>query len=188
MNKILLLILIIAFGDGNWVEESWSESPNVGGTTFTAISKTTRIINIDEYMKAEGERAKRRLKELAEESNKGSMVQASSQVIDIIDSGEASTYGWGEKLNTHTFSGERFNPDGVSVAMRDVPMGTVVKILDTRTGNIILAKVNDGGPAKRLNRLIDLSKGAWVKLGYNKPGLTNVQIEVLRLGKGRSYK
>lgn len=101
--------------------------------------------------------------------------------------GKASTYGWGEKLNPFTFSGERFKPEGVTVAMRGVPMGTKVEVTDPRTNKKIEATVNDGGPAKRLNRVVDLSRGAWKELGYGKPGLVNVKVKILELGKGKSY-
>lgn len=101
--------------------------------------------------------------------------------------GKASTYGWGEKLNPFTFSGERFKPEGITVAMRGVPMGTKVEVTDPRTNKTIKATVNDGGPAKRLNRVVDLSRGAWKELGYGKPGLVNVKVKILELGKGKSY-
>lgn len=101
--------------------------------------------------------------------------------------GKASTYGWGEKLNPYTFSGERFNTNAKTVAMRGVPMGTKVEITDNKTGNKVIATVNDGGPGKRLNRLIDLSKGAWKELGYGKPGLLDVSVKIVSVGKGRAY-
>lgn len=101
--------------------------------------------------------------------------------------GEASTYGWGEKLNKDTFSGEEFNPEGITVAMRNVPMGTKVKVTDKKTGKTVVATVNDGGPAEKTKRVVDLSKGAWKALGYNKAGLAQVSVEILEEGKGNSY-
>ena len=101
--------------------------------------------------------------------------------------GEASTYGWEEELNKDTFSGEEFNPDGITVAMRNVPMGTKVKITDQKTGKTVTAVVNDGGPAEKTKRVVDLSKGAWKALGYSKAGLTQVSVEILEECKGKSY-
>jgi rare lipoprotein A (peptidoglycan hydrolase) len=47
--------------------------------------------------------------------------------------------------------------------------------------------VNDGGPAHKTDRRIDITRGGWKALGYNRPGLTDVDVEILSLGKGRRY-
>lgn len=101
--------------------------------------------------------------------------------------GEASTYGWGEKLNPIRFDQKPFNPQESFVAMRNVPMGTKVRITDTKTGKTLDTTVQDGGPAQKTHRVVDLSQGAWRKLGYNQPGLTNVKVDILERGTGRSY-
>lgn len=101
--------------------------------------------------------------------------------------GQASTYGWGEKLNKNTFSGEKFDPKGVTVAMRNVPMGSTVEVKDNKTGKVIEARVNDGGPGKRTHRVVDLSQGAWKALGYQRPGLASVTVKVKKIGGGKQY-
>jgi len=96
---------------------------------------------------------------------------------------EASTYGWGEKgLKKKTASGETFDPDGLTAAMWNVPFGTKVKVTDKKTGNSVIVEVNDRGPAKRLEskRSIDLSKGALKALGYDKPNLIDVDLEIIK--------
>jgi rare lipoprotein A len=100
---------------------------------------------------------------------------------------EASTYGWGEKLNDTRFDGGQFKANEVAVAMRNIPMGSVVEITDKKTGKKIEAIVNDGGPAHKTKRQIDLTKGAWKALGYKKAGLTDVDVKVKKLGKGKIY-
>lgn len=102
-------------------------------------------------------------------------------------SGKASTYGWGEKLNKKTFSGEDFNTNDNTVAMRNEPMGTKIEITDRKSGRKVDARVNDGGPARKTKRVLDMSQGTWKKLGYKKPGLTDVDIKILEEGKGKSY-
>ena len=95
---------------------------------------------------------------------------------------EASTYGWGEKgLKKNTASGKKFNSNDKIAAMWNVPLGTKVKVTDKKTGKSTTVEVSDRGPAKRLEkkRSIDLSKGAWKALGYNKPGLINVDLEIV---------
>ena len=101
--------------------------------------------------------------------------------------GQASTYGWGEKLNKNTFSGAKFDAEGITAAMRNVPMGSKAEVTDLKTGKKITVEINDGGPAIKTGRIIDLSKGAWKELGYNRAGLTNVKVKIIALGNGRSY-
>jgi rare lipoprotein A (peptidoglycan hydrolase) len=109
------------------------------------------------------------------------------KVGDSIAKTEASTYGWGEKLSDTRFDGKPFNADESFVAMRGIPMGSEVEVTDTKTGKKIKVKVLDGGPHRRLDRKIDLSKGAWKELGYDKAGLTNVSVKVVSLGDGRVF-
>lgn len=92
-------------------------------------------------------------------------------------SGQASTYGWGEKLNKHTANGEVFNPQDMTAASYDYPMNSFVRVIDKKTGKSVVVRINDLGPNKRLNRPIDLSQGAWRALGYDRAGLTDVDIE-----------
>lgn len=105
----------------------------------------------------------------------GGKAQAQSQP----QTGIASTYGWGEKLNKHTASGQVFDPNAMTAASYKWPLGTKVRVTDTKTGNSVVVTINDRGPNKRLGRLIDLSKGAWKKLGVGRKGLTNVKVEPL---------
>lgn len=101
--------------------------------------------------------------------------------------GEASTYGWGEKLNPTTADGTPFNGKESFVAMRNVPLGTIVTVEDLETGKIQDFQVKDFGPGKRTHRVIDLSQGAWRQFGYDKPGLARVKVTIKQLGKGRHY-
>lgn len=101
--------------------------------------------------------------------------------------GQASTYGWGEKLNSNVFDGSKFDTNKVAVAMRNVPMGTKVEVTDKKTGKTIEAVVNDGGPAKKTGRVVDLTSAAWKKLGYSKPGLADVEVKIIKNGEGKSY-
>ena len=102
-------------------------------------------------------------------------------------SGKASTYGWSEKLNDTTFKGEKFDKMALTAAMRNIPMGSRVKVTDKKTGKSVVVQVNDGGPAHKTGKVIDLTQGAWRSLGYDKPGDTDVDIEVLTIGGGKKY-
>lgn len=91
--------------------------------------------------------------------------------------GQASTYGWGEKLNKHTANGEVFDKNAMTGASYEFPLGSKVRVTDNKTGKSVEIKINDLGPNKRLGRKIDLSQGAWKKLGIKDPGLADVTVE-----------
>jgi len=63
-----------------------------------------------------------------------------------------------------TASGEHFDPDGVSVAHKTLPFGTMVKVTNKNNGKTISVRVNDRGPFVA-GRDLDLSRGAMRKLG-----------------------
>jgi len=75
----------------------------------------------------------------------------------------ASYYGHGEKLNSHTASGERFNPHALTAAHRTLPMGS--KLLVSLRGKSIVVTINDRGPAAWTGKSLDLTYGAARALG-----------------------
>ena len=81
-----------------------------------------------------------------------------------------------------TASGEYFDENALTAAMWKVPFGTKVKITNLRNGKSVIVRINDRGPAKRLvrqGRMIDLSKGAFMKLASLKKGIIEVKVEIL---------
>ena len=92
----------------------------------------------------------------------------------------ASWYG-DECAGNPTASGEPFDPSAMTCAMWDVPFGTRVWVkLGPRS---IIVRCNDRGPAKRLNRGIDLSRAAFAKLADTDAGLIKVELTILETGK-----
>lgn len=69
------------------------------------------------------------------------MNMASNRII-FKKHGIASTYGWGEKLNKYTASGEEFNPEGMNAAMYGIPLGTMIKVTNPKTGKPGLTEVD----------------------------------------------
>ena len=81
-----------------------------------------------------------------------------------------------------TASGEYFDENALTAAMWKVPFGTKVKVTNLRNGKSAIVRINDRGPAKRLvrqGRMIDLSKGAFMKLASLKKGIIEVKVEIL---------
>jgi rare lipoprotein A len=88
--------------------------------------------------------------------------------------GGASWYGPGFH-GKRAASGERFDQNAMTAAHRTLPFGTVVKVVDQRTGKSVTVKINDRGPFHG-SRIIDLSKAAATKLGFRNAGTTKVCI------------
>ena len=89
------------------------------------------------------------------------------------ETGVASVYAYaGEK----TASGERANPSALTAAHRTLPFGSMVKVTNTKNGQLVQVRINDRGPFKR-GRIIDLTPAAAQKLGFD--GLATVTLSSL---------
>jgi rare lipoprotein A len=95
-----------------------------------------------------------------------------------IVAGIASWYSESDPgVKKYTASGKRFDSNQMWAASWDYPFGTRLKITNVHNGRCIIVTVEDRGPAKRLNRKIDLTKAAFRKLDYVGKGLIHVTIE-----------
>ena len=65
---------------------------------------------------------------------------------------------------SHTASGERFNPDGMTAAHRSYPFGTKLMVINPRNGKSVTVTVNDRGPFVK-GVTLDLSRGAARAIG-----------------------
>lgn len=96
-------------------------------------------------------------------------------------SGIASYYApglHGQKTST----GERYNHQAMTCANKDFPVGTLLKVTRADDGRSVIVRVNDCGP-HREGRIIDLSGAAAVKMGLIRDGITQVNLEVVKLGR-----
>ncbi len=99
--------------------------------------------------------------------------------------GIASWYG--AVLNGHrTASGERFNMYEMTACHKTLPFGTIVKVTDQKSGRSVQVKINDRGVLDA-GRIIDLSFAAAAKLGIVKTGLTEVKLEIVKMGNGHHH-
>jgi len=80
-----------------------------------------------------------------------------------------------------TASGEIYNENALTCAMWNVDFGTKIEVTNLENDKKVIVRVNDRGPNKRLNRLIDLSKRAFFILsdGHLEKGLLKVKIRIL---------
>ncbi len=96
-----------------------------------------------------------------------------------VETGFATWYGddWHGKA---TASGERFNKHKLTAAHRTLPMGTRVRVTNTRNGRWVELRINDRGPyGKRRERIIDVAEVAAKRLDFIVAGVCPVRIEVL---------
>ena len=90
----------------------------------------------------------------------------------------ASWYGPGYIEKT-TASGERFDPNRLTVASKTLPLGSVVRVTNLRNGRSIKVEVNDRGPRVR-SRSLDLSPAAAQRIGLSDPGVARVKVTPVR--------
>src|SRR5882724_1895288 len=74
-----------------------------------------------------------------------------------------------------TASGERMNPNAMTAAHKTLPLGTMVRVVDQKSGRSIQVKINDRGPYIK-GRIIDLSHAAAQQLGFIPAGTAKVCI------------
>lgn len=91
--------------------------------------------------------------------------------------GIASWYGKGFS-GRKTASGERFNQYGLTAASKSLPLGTKVIVTNLNNGKQTILKINDRGPYVG-HRIMDVSKGAAIRLGMIRDGKTRIKIKVL---------
>lgn len=99
------------------------------------------------------------------------------ETFEMIGEGEASYYGH-ELAGNRTASGEIFRPEELTAAHRTLPLGTKLRVTNTRNGKSVIVRVNDRGPFVG-SRLIDLSLGAARKIQMVSAGKANVRLERL---------
>jgi len=101
----------------------------------------------------------------------------------VIKIGRASWYSEQDPgINKHTANNEIFDDSGLTAAMWDIPFNQLVKVTNLENGQFVIVRINDRGPHRRFvrqSRLIDLSKGAFIKIAQLKKGLINIQLELM---------
>jgi rare lipoprotein A len=98
--------------------------------------------------------------------------------------GKASFYA--DKFEgSPTASGEKYRHNKLTAAHKSLPFGTKVKVTNLANNQTVEVVINDRGPYVE-GRIIDLSKSAAEKLGFINLGLTEVSIEVLDAGTGKT--
>lgn len=91
--------------------------------------------------------------------------------------GMGSWYG-SEFHGRVTASGEVYDMEGLTGAHRTLPLGTEVKVMNTKTGTQVRVRINDRGPYVK-GRIIDVSYAAARTLQMVKDGIIPVWVQVV---------
>jgi rare lipoprotein A len=98
-------------------------------------------------------------------------------------SGLATWYG--AVLDGHrTASGEPFDMFAMTAAHKTLPFGTLVRVVNVKTGRSVDVRINDRGVLPG-NHVIDLSYGAAKRMNLLKTGACAVKLEILSMGPSR---
>jgi rare lipoprotein A len=89
--------------------------------------------------------------------------------------GMASWYGK-QHQGLKMANGKPFDRRKLTAAAWNIPLGTVVRVVNLKNGNAVNVTITDRGPHPRLSRAIDLSEAAARELDYIHEGLTSVFI------------
>lgn len=76
-----------------------------------------------------------------------------------------------------TANGERFNPNGLTVAHKSLPFGTKVRFTNPNTGSSVVLRVNDRGPFIK-GREFDLTLRAAKILGFVDEGVSKLNVKI----------
>lgn len=95
--------------------------------------------------------------------------------------GMASWYGT-VYHNRKAANGEVFDMHALTAAHRTLPLNSIVRVTNMKTGSVAVLRITDRGPFVT-DRIIDLSMGAAKVLDVWRPGTAKVQIDVLKAPK-----
>jgi rare lipoprotein A len=121
----------------------------------------------------------------------GKTYEVMPTAVGYVEEGVASWYGL-KFQGRPTSSGEPFDVYQATAAHKSLPLPTYVRVTNMVNNRSMVVKVNDRGPFIE-GRLLDVSYGVAVKLGFADAGTTRVRVEAIDLAgtddwRGSSYR
>jgi len=96
----------------------------------------------------------------------------------LVETGLASWYG-APYHNRRSSNGEIYDMHALTAAHRTLPLGSIVRVTNVKTGHSVLVRITDRGPFIE-GRILDLSQAAAEKIDLRQAGVGMVRMEVLR--------
>jgi rare lipoprotein A len=98
------------------------------------------------------------------------------------ESSEGKVAYYGRKFaGRKTASGERFNPNAMTMAHKTLPFGTKVRVTNLRNNKSVVVRVNDRGPSSPA-LVGDLTQAAARKISMLRSGVVDARMEVVGMG------
>ncbi len=94
------------------------------------------------------------------------------------ETGRASWYG-PPYHNRRGSNGEIYNMHAMTAAHRTLPLGSIVRVTNLKTGHTALVRITDRGPFIS-GRVLDLSLAAARKVDVYLPGIAEVRVDVMQ--------
>ena len=114
--------------------------------------------------------------------------KAAPEKASTADASDGKVAHYGRKFaGRKTASGERFNPNAMTMAHKTLPFGTMVRVTNLKNKKSVVVRVNDRGPSTP-DRVGDLTTGAARKIGMLRSGVIDAKLEVVGKGKMRKAK
>jgi rare lipoprotein A len=98
-----------------------------------------------------------------------------------VETGLASWYG-APYHNRHSSNGQIYDMNAMTAAHRTLPLGSIVRVTNVKTGHAAVVRITDRGPFVP-GRIVDLSLAAAKKTDVWQAGLAPVRVEVLESPK-----
>ncbi|HMH00763.1 MAG TPA: septal ring lytic transglycosylase RlpA family protein [Terriglobales bacterium] len=99
----------------------------------------------------------------------------------LVETGLASWYG-APYHNRRGSNGEIYNMNAMTAAHRTLPLGSIIRVTNVKTGHSATVRVTDRGPFIK-GRILDLSLAAAKKVDVWQPGTSTVRVEVLQAAR-----
>lgn len=115
--------------------------------------------------------------EKAEEEKEAAAVPPDAKPL-FEETGMASWYG-APFHNLKTSNGETYNMHAFTAAHRTLPLGTIIRVTNVKTGSSAIVRITDRGPFIK-GRILDLSFAAAKKIDVWRAGVSKVRLEVLK--------
>ena len=96
----------------------------------------------------------------------------------LTETGMASWYG-APYHNRRGSNGELYNMNAMTAAHRTLPLGSIVRVTNVKSGQSALVRITDRGPFVD-GRILDVSYAAAKRLDIWQPGVARVKLEVLQ--------
>ena len=103
--------------------------------------------------------------------------QTSAPTTASEETGRIAWYGR-KFAGRRTASGERYDPDAMTMAHKTLPFGTTVQVTNPANGRKVRLRVNDRGPTQA-DRIGDVSLAAARSLGMVRAGVIDATISVV---------